>query len=337
MKKIKSLHYALIVLVVFGLISCQDETRENMQDSSKLVELHKSNDKDVENAILSFNAALQSKNENQTVYQLDDALWLLEAGLNYNYCSNMNVYKQRLTDSLMLNLEKNAGGLIDFADVQVAYDEMVSHMSAAYHSIADEEKMPIVADIDLIEHDAGNVVLKLKAVFGYELANTAKNLNDFGSTAWWKWGLDLGKCNGYTGTGDAANEIDAKLYFELIQPVGTYFTDVEPKYDIKAWNYPNPDDDNPNDGYFDYLMFCSGNHNCLSPDEMNFHWDGSRAVIYMYESDGGPRPAGKDPIDLDLEGELIPGSKSNTYFHMFYEINYGVKHYSGGGGRLKSL
>jgi len=100
MKKIKSLHYALIVLVVFGLISCQDETRENMQDSSKLVELHKSNDKDVENAILSFNAALQSKNENQTVYQLDDALWLLEAGLNYNYCSNMNVYKQRLTDSL---------------------------------------------------------------------------------------------------------------------------------------------------------------------------------------------------------------------------------------------
>jgi len=336
MKKIKSLHYALIVLVVFGLISCQDETRENMQDSSKLVELHKSNDKDVENAILSFNAALQSKNENESVYQVEDAVWLLEAGLNYNYCSNMNVYKQRLTDSLMLNLEKNAGGLIDFADVQVAYDEMVSHMSAAYHSIADEEKMPIVADIELIEHDADNVVLKLKAVFGYELANTAKNLNDFGSTDWWMWAFDEGKCNGYTGTGDAAQQINGKLNYELIQPVGTYFTDVDT---ANVWDptlFPNPDDDTQHDGYYDYLLFYSNSHSCMSPDEMNFHWDGTRTVMNTYESDGGPRPVGKDPITINVEGEMIGGT-GFLRLHIIEQVHYGYKHQSGGGRKLKSL
>ncbi|MFP4665030.1 MAG: hypothetical protein ACLFM1_11445, partial [Bacteroidales bacterium] len=70
-------------------------------------------------------------------------------------------------------------------------------------------------------------------------------------------------------------------------------------------------------------------------DEMNFHWDGTRTVMNMYETDGGIRPVGKDPISIDVEGEMIGGG--SLKLHVIYEAIYGVKHQSSGGRTLMKL
>ncbi len=285
-----------------------------------------------------FLNAVESHNKSGTEMTTTDAIWNVEAALNYAYCDvsipSVNSYVDTINFQIPVNND-----MVNWNDVVNLYDYCLQEINT-FASTFDFPYHFIVVDLENKGIENNQMTIKLMVSLG---ENDIKrgNLSDrslwyFGPTDYWRWGNSEGKCNGYTDPNnwDAAQLIMGRINPTLIREVGTYFTYVEQRTQICSKFYPLCGDCN-NDNYCDYKMFQNRvefpNFDlCLDPTEMNFHLDGTNAVMYTYEANGGPRPAGKNPIHIDqMFGTYYFNQQplEQIYMHMM-SVSYGIEHIS---------
>ncbi len=182
----------------------------------------------------------------------------------------------------------------------------------------------MLVNVEPKSFNQNSVLFKVISMVGIQQnlksGNTINDWNPFGSTDWWEYANNLGKCNGYVGTGDAAVQIAQKINTRIAQELEAeeqaghydiYFTNITSSSGQYGYSWPNNNDSDPYDHLYTYLIFWDfetiypGYHGCLSPAEMNFHSNGTWQVMNTPTSQGGPKPGNKYPVSAFLQGESV--------------------------------
>ena len=320
MKNLSKFAIVIIAIAVVSLWSC---TKEEVQKQAE-----QTNDtQSVEQKILNFNTKVKSNKKSNETMTLEEAIWNIEASFNYNYGETHINYAELHTDSTFISLNTINGCEVSFTEVQNLYNEGLESLTSFYHSIKEENVHCKLVDLSLVNTDDNSALIKMTYQMGAEnVSKSANILMAFGDTDYWTFGNNEGKCNGYSGTGDAAEKIQNKINNVYIDFMGTFYTDQD-YIPIYGQNYPNPDDD-AHDNMYDYLMYFNevfnngtypnSYHTCLTPDEMNFYMIGTKTVMLQN------KPAGKSMISIDLWGEIIVCDNYPTMHNG--EFAYGIKH-----------
>jgi len=304
-------------------------------------------DQAVEARIKAFNQSLQQKQgEPMTV---NEAVWNIEAALNYNYCHVELPQGETFVDSLILELPVD-NDKIEFCNVENAYQQA----EAKLKHILKKDYHAIVIDVEPLQTSD---VFKTKITFILGDAVVKKSVsfpNSFGTDDYWRCGFGYGKCDGtFYLVKDATTEIQYWLNSNFNYIPGQYFTDIEHQFVEPNENtnaYLNPNDAIPNDNYLDYLLFInrkfdlSGNllpnfyelppYYCISPEEMNFYTWNYRAIAINTPSQGGVRPPNKNVIHYWVQAlplfYIDPQTgcmRRKTNYHQL-TVEYGILHTS---------
>lgn len=200
----------------------------------------------------------------------EDADWHVEGLLNlekaYNYHNFVDL--QFNTDSIILI---SSNGMISGEQIEQAY----SYFSSLLDSYSANQGTTFgfdIVDIHSTESELkdGSVTMYMVSVSGDELAY---NYVPFDQDEYWYWGWNMGGCNEYSGTGDAAQKLEYKFNHPIAVGEPGYFTSDQTEY---AYYYEYDDFSNPGP-YGDYKIFCYDayfppiDEPCLSPEELNFY------------------------------------------------------------------
>lgn len=210
--------------------------------------------------------------------ETEEAIWLIEAAINYAYANNLEKGDLLTLDTFKMVLSTNGGGLSE-ADAAYAFLSIFDTLDAKADLLGQTPKKLDMFDIATAEESAGQVEVEVCYSFS-SLVPPPNPFDPFTTTDWWWFGYGMGRCDG-SGTGhgqDAAGLMTLKLNNTLPVPVNQHFyTDLEKKLFTVDLYLPFPQGVNPN--YCACPLFYSteatpwaaGFHMCLSPDEMNFH------------------------------------------------------------------
>ncbi len=229
---------------------------------------------------------------------IDEAVWYLEAALNYSYCTEHNMYGNEMFDSLVIPFILDEAGLIDDAFLFETYsnlESVVNDIKRDFHSSTYFNI--IVLDIEAYENE---FVLH----WGVSYGNEAKCLPSapFGSTQYWDYNTG-GRCGGYSG----CSGYGAKAIFESningfygMYPKGCWFEDVS--Y-ITLYCQYSP-----------YPLFASWDA-CLTPTQMNTYYSNT------YNQGFYRMPANRNFISIEMQ----PYDESFYYHEARWR--YGILHY----------
>jgi len=300
-------------------------------------------DQAVEARIKWFNQAIQQKQGQPMT--VNDAIWNIEAALNYNYCHVELPQGNTYQDSIFIEYLLNDGKL-DFCNVENAYQQAKAKL---LNLIKKESFHAIVVDVKPLQISD---VFKAKITFlvGDGVLNKYVTYpNSFGSNDNWRWGMTQGKCNGTEFGIDARHQIMYWLNSGLSYIPGQYFTDiVSVDAILQGNNFINTNDNVPEDNYLDYLIFINRKFGvngdlltnfyptltpgyCISYEEMNFYAWSYRNIAINTPANGGIRPANKNIINYTVDGYFIFYCEQNncTYLKQVAHkltVKYGILH-----------
>lgn len=263
---------------------------------------------------------------------IEDAIWLIEATLNYTYGDNNPNYLARKRDSITLGLDT-----LNIANASNLYSVVLSELCKGFYADYFDNKKLTVVDLQLVTNGTKNDQEELIVYYETGDSETSGDTAVFNDTDWWYYGFSLGKCNGYNDSlwRDAATMLQDKLQLKISSDIPiyspcpnarVYYTDIVDSTYIPT-NYLNPNDSIPNDNYYDYIFYYNYNnypnyHECLSPNEMNWYY---YSIYYFIKNEVGG-------TNLDLRNIISflvneHSNKSLSAEHRIY-LYYGEYHIS---------
>ncbi|MCX7863192.1 MAG: hypothetical protein N2449_09395 [Bacteroidales bacterium] len=304
-------------------------------------------DKAVEARIKDFNQKLQQKSgESMTI---EDAVWCIEAALNYNFCRLNNLNGELIEDSILVEYPL-INNRLNFDDVKNFY--ICAEKTLNTH-LKNENYNVIV--IDIVPH-ISNDLLNAKIYFTFCLVNNSKFItypNSFSSSDYWRWSWGIGKCDGSITTSDARYQLEYWLNSGLYYNSKQFFTDiVEKTADVDPFSnrFKNTNDTVPNDNFLDYKIFINSRQGidangnlvnqtsfinntypgpCISPQELNFYKWSYRSVALNDSINDGIRPQGKDVILYKISGFSQSYYPNILYWNTHrLRVKYGILHTS---------
>lgn len=275
----------------------------------------------ITNQLLSFSSHLKMKSGG--IMQLDSATWYLEGLLNLEKANNNHQFEglNFFYDTIVMY---TSGNSLTMDELNTIYTYLNSKLDLIIQTQNGVNFAFDAIDISYTNEGLKNgEILLLMGVGGGP--NTIGNYVAFGSTDYWVWGLQGGKCGAYAGQGglsDAAQQLNYKFNHSLAIYEPGFFTDIEHRY---AYGDEYPDSNNPGP-YCDYkiFMFDSGNTGiwpCLSPTELNFYLSTLPFII------NDKRPEGKSYINVSVTA-YFAANYTNIYSHVYY-LQYGIFNPSG--------
>ncbi|MEA3505267.1 MAG: hypothetical protein U9R32_08775 [Bacteroidota bacterium] len=340
MKTLKTLSVSitiiLFVVLVFQRCSKENEAKtENLNAGITIT----TEDLQIESKIIGFKEKIAFVKENPfskigtDLIEADSAIWFLEATINYTYGNPEKRYKEVFYDKKNYTIDLNTNQLALMADVSQTYESMIENLSSFYHSINSPGKELFLVDLEKIEINNSQLKIELTAVVG----NIGNETNPFGEEDYWQYGELLGQCEEFAGQGiglDAAEKIQENIMANrpvcMPHPNCYYhYTDLEIII-VSGDKYINENDDTPNDNWLDYLMFYNteeygfDNEECLSPEKMNFYYNGMHTIIYDLEA-ALTTPPYKTFMECDIESLRITGTGNVIIEHKAY-ITYAIRH-----------
>lgn len=311
MNRNKLLLFFVIFIFATIITSCQKK-----QDSPVNNLGHdKARSQKVNHLIKEFKANLLQKTSG--TMQLDSSVWYIEGLLNYEQANNLHNFSNLnfFRDSITLT---PVNGSLSLEQINSAYDQFTATLQAMLAQQNDTGYHIDLADINLQStgFKDGSVELVLGASGG---TNGIPNYTPFGTTDYWRWGWDLGKCGSYTGGvgQDATDLLQYKFNHPLYAGQPGYVTDVDLAI-VTGADFPS-DPANPGP-YCDYIIFYTpynppGFQPCLSPDELNFY------LSYFDYIKEAMRPVGKTFRNVEVYPDVVYGSPSSK-IHSYY-LHYG--------------
>ena len=356
----KKFYLTLIFISAIGLsifIGCSKEKNQIVENQENSLQPTKK-DLQIEKRILAFKQRIKSAKENPNLKSSgdnltpDETVWYTESLLNYTYADAANDKEYFIIDSIFIDVALT-NEKVSFNNVVSFYDQIVDSLTKQYNLITYTEKHLVF--VDVFNKVTSGQSCTFGVIFGFNAGPPINPFAGFGDNDWWFYGNSDynqgGYCNGpYSGThkdSDAAEEIEKKIRYRQAIPGGGqyYYTDIvtvliiSPTQDVEIGSntYPcnliNPNDTNPDDNYYDYLMFVSNTslpnyHLCLCPDEMNFYLNGMEYIIYTKLYSCIPEINGKDFISCNMGYDFILCSNFVTINIHTACINYGILHFN---------
>ena len=307
------------------IYSCQKEQTGIDKSENQTEQSFK--DAQLEKRIIAFRDKIDLIRKNPSLksgtdpMEIDSAVWYIESTSNLTYGDASFDSEEFVVDSAFIVVPVTNGQIL-WADVQVAYDQVIDSLSEHNSNITASEKQLIVADISLKESDDNTATFEVTSGFGTD-GTTGFNNND------WYWGWELGTCDG-SGYGvgwDAADKIAQLANYTIGVPSGnSYYTDVSYRY-TNYWDVPT--NNNP---YGEYLLFHDYQevtlvHACLPTNEISYYKNALVTIGNMY------KPTGKSTIRYFLWDDTASGLTPNwdDYWDMahFAKVKYAIWHSSG--------
>lgn len=296
MKRMKLLAIGMLTISLLFCISCskQDSVLNPYEQTEKFTMSEA--DISIMNKIITFKEKVKfikenPENKSGEVMMSDDAIWNMETLFNVTYGFPNEQYGATKADTTILQINVNNDGEVILIDVVNKYDEIVNIVTQYYYNCGFENKGFLLLDLEKGDISNGQMKIILRSVTGKK----DENWEPFGPDDDWLYGYSLGRCDYTQDTTDAAEEIQKAVNGNkpLIYPQPgyrfVYIIDDQIAIDYEdITDYPTPENPPPAN-YMDYLIFyCTqaagtftpGVEDCLSPDEMNFHFEGEKTVIY---------------------------------------------------------
>jgi hypothetical protein len=313
--------YFLVLLLFFMSIilifSCRKSFEPQPNPDQKISPAN-----NTEMKIQSFLNEMNNDLKSGSTYTIEQAIWYAEATLNYSYAiyDSSFIYLSRETSSFSINLNPN--NTVNQSDLLAAYAKMVDSLEAHYDGIPELTKHVVLCDVINVSSSAGTLNLSMISVIG--CGYTLNQYGSFGQSDWW-WSGDLdGKCNGYSGIGDATTALEYELLHPYIAPaqnVRIYYTDIDTVFDIDPSNYYYGNAPRDYRGYFFESTEPDASMQCLGPDELNFYIS-NNGIPYIIEDNN--TFIDKEFCDIDLIWDFIHTEQFYLEEH-FMNISYGVR------------
>ncbi|MCF8369376.1 MAG: hypothetical protein K9G76_10070 [Bacteroidales bacterium] len=284
------------------------------------------------------------------VVSAEDALWLLEATINFSHTFPNEYYDEMQSEDLNLVVPKNANGGVDMDDLTQKYTEMKQAITDVYYNSTYEDKGLVLVDISEVSQSAGEITLNVETVTGEKGNEPPPDPGINGpfeeGDDWW-YGENVGYCyEPYTVNDDAANRLYQEALGLIPDPSGNYYFINEFSFSIFGGEPDLLRDTSP-DNYLDYWLYYSIEGSsipfdedevlCLEYTEMNAYYTYLNGLMFDY------LPNTYLPNKYNLNGysvesltlledeKLVNGIEETTkYFHKASFV-YGLKIFYGEG------
>ncbi len=310
----KKLNYLVSLFLVcsFVFISCQKDKAEIKDESTK-------NDATKITTIANLSKPASKSGEYITA---DSAVWYLEGLLNFEKANNNHVfgdvdfYHNTLTVTV-------TDGQISLSELNILYITIDAWVEIIQQQSGNEDYSFDIVDLNLettgLKSGTQNLVVSISGgVLGIGL-----NYYPFGTTDYWYWGYELGKCGEYSGYigKDASTELQRKFRNPIAVPGPGYYTDVV-RIDVVP-GFDTAFDDPENAPYAGTMLYSQGGTNnafdqCLSPNDLNY---------YLSKFDfirNTKNPPNKQYKTVEVIYTDSPGIGYWLHIHI-YKLYYGVK------------
>lgn len=326
--KIKTQIAAVMLLIGIGAVifnACsKSESTLPIKQNQEFSEYIPESD-EVETLIKSFNASFAEYKAGMKSMEdmpLNEALWYIEAGVNYEYRGEKEDLEDFNFDEFIVTVDMIEGNdgelLVDGNDLMDAYEELLG-----YAAIVMENKDDVVLQVADV-----NIKTTNEQVTQFEMiivtASTSKGgISPINSTDYWYAFFDAGKCDSYSGyVGyDAAWRISSIVYNSFPQQAcssGTlYFTSVD---DFET---------NTIEQFFSHTTNTGSNY-CMTPTEVEDDYD--LAIGYANAKATIVAEEGKKFITCNFDDEYT-GVYQISYFHKYYYLQFGIPNCSGSSGK----
>jgi len=267
-------------------------------------------DEQVETKIKDFIAKVESGDKSTESINGIDAAWNIEAAINYSKCKAWLCFSDEKEGKINYDFDGTFSSAISI------YNNIHENIDNELEQIKSENKELRLLSVQFKENK-----MEVNYLLTFGDKDLSKNEKYIGSTDWWEYGYNQGKCHGYSGTGDAAIRVRGECnqqHFVLLLKPGEYFTDYQIVWQAE---FPlNPNDNIQNDNYCDYLGFICYDmqpnyHTCLSPSENYFYVDGIYQNANILSSNGGGLYDDGNPYRIptriySLQAATIVGGKT---------------------------
>jgi hypothetical protein len=326
--KIKTQIAAVVLLIGIGAVifnACsKSESTLPIKQNQEFSEYIPESD-EVETLIKTFNASFADYKAGMKSMEdmpLNEALWYIEAGVNYEYRGEKEDLEDFNFDEFIVIVDMIEGNdgelLVEGNDLMDAYEELLGYAAEIMNT--KDDVVLQVADVSIKTTNEQVTQFEMIII----TASTSKGgINPINSTDYWYAFFDAGKCDSYSGyVGyDAAWRISSIVYNSFPQQAcssGTlYFTSID--------NYDTWDTE-----LFFFHESNTGNNYCMNPTEVEDDYDlakghaDAKAIIAAEES--------KKFITCLFDGDQI-GTGPTTYFHRYYYLKFGIPNCSGSGSK----
>ena len=189
--KAKTLVGILVIFVtLITFSSCNKEAELETTTNDKVLE-----------RILDFKEKVETPNQQKSgeVVSVEEAVWLVEAALNYSYCMTElsdSLLNKFVVDSLLLEINIS-NGKIFYNDVINSYIEISYEITNILNGYNASLKKITLADVG---YDLDNSLIKVYFIIGTKEVEekSTKWFVGFNTTDYWYWGWGLGKAPPYS-------------------------------------------------------------------------------------------------------------------------------------------
>jgi len=194
---------AIVDVAGMGLIlinSCS-KSENNLQKEKSFKFVDFSPKGDVEALIKSFNDLYEEYKlgyKAGEVIPLNEALWNLEAGINYEFRSDKESLSDIENDTILIEVAVSTNGngdlIVNSDDLMNSYEELLNFTNV---QIDGNDKALLVSDVEYISSDGQTATLKMTTLAG----SSGNNQCQINTDDYWRPTLQLGKCYPYEGQG----------------------------------------------------------------------------------------------------------------------------------------
>ena len=265
-----------------------------------------------EQKILNFKEQMKKTNKSDETMSIEDAVWNIEAALNYTYCytkedlnrSSLNTIK---IDSSKINYENNNGDIL-LSDVQIIYNDLQNDIITSFNELDAEVKYYDLVDVSYINNT-------FKVYYTFVLNKVIGQDKD-----WIYW---------FSAPSMIYKEANKYVSYPAIG--SGYYTDVDIFVNLPPNNFATTT--NP---YGDYLIFyqeCSYN----SPQYVIGDWEMN--YYYHHADDALAEARNNIPTGYTFKSWSMD---SMEWYYSFYDVHhrvhyinvyYGILHAGGSQGQ----
>ncbi len=337
MRRIYNIFLVLGVIAI-TMIACEKDQDNSMQTSTENEVYWSEEDVKIQNQILDFQDKIKNNSfKDGEMMSVEDALWNLEALINFNYSTPDSGFLNLTIDTTFEANVMINNGMVSYnnlVDIAFGMEEYVVNFT---NQLPSDIRFMIAADVTLKESSLkdGSSIVEVTAAFGSDKRPNTPCYSPFEDYDYWRWGRawaeDGGYCDGpFVGqeiTTDAAEKIQFKINNpECLQQdiPGSYVSQTASTF-IEGNYYLNPDDDVQDDNNYDYLMFYQTTANgsvdlCLSPEKMDWYVQGTAKSVKEtseYIKSIHPNETWKF-LSIDMEGDYLLDNGETIYTHNAY-------------------
>jgi hypothetical protein len=339
----KSFNKFFLLIIMGGVILTSCNKTETSPVNS--INLQTASDAELEQQIINFRTTMLDSRKSATEGEMNfgDAVFLMEAAFNYSNGFAYLDYKTTKTDTAILQIEHGALSEISMDKLSELFKNVNNAIFQHFTDFEGENKHLLYVDLNIQTNNAG-FELYVMPTFGEvnsqksdgtgssNLSPVFGTATPFGSNDYWSIISGFGTCGSasgivpYSANRDAGTELNIKINAnKYIRPMYYYWSDVTTVGSIYPQDYPNTFTLDAASNYKEYLLpnECETNanyHNCLTPSEMNFHYNGGMYIVNVN------KPSGKYFMGCQLFADGISSSIDYPiwYFVMFSYIKYGI-------------